>query len=214
MPTPMDFSDYDGLKAAIQSFLNRNDADTVAAIPGFIRLAEARIIRDVRRNTVRTTLDVSDEETPLPSDVQELRTLYPESGCPWSDAPMDLTSPNELARLRALYGGVSSRPLAASVVDGSLVVAPAPDQTYTLRITYYQLLQNLSASLETNSTLTEAPDVYLYCSLIHAGPYLKDPDAMQLYKDLADAGIEGLNDRRAREEYGGSRKRVSLPRVF
>ena len=87
----MDLSTYTGLKAAVAQFLARDDL--TAEIPGFIQLTEAKIRRDVRRTTVRTTLLTTGESTPLPADCQELRSIYPLTGSPSRDRPSSKAAP-------------------------------------------------------------------------------------------------------------------------
>jgi hypothetical protein len=130
----MDFTTYSGLKAAIADFLNRGDL--TLQIPGFIALAEAKIARRVRRKTLRTTISVSSESTALPADCVELRSVYPLTGSPNQDVPLLLGTPEALAETRARHMAVAGRPVTFAVIDGNLVLAPAPDQAYTLQITY------------------------------------------------------------------------------
>lgn len=213
MPS-LDFSNYDGLVAAIGSYLNRSDADTTAAIPAWIQLCEAEIRRDVRRKTIRTTLVVAAEVTALPADVGILRSAYPTSTSPSLDLPLEITTPEALAEIRANYAGVTGRPQAIAVVDRDLLVAPAPDQSYTLQVTYYQALVALSASTETNPVLAEAPDVYLYGTLKHSAPWLVDDDRLQEFSDLYESAVAKLNKLRQDEELSAPLRRVKLPTVF
>jgi hypothetical protein len=122
----MDLSSYTGLKSAIADFLNRDDLTT--QIPGFIALTEAKVRREVRRKTVRTTLVVSAESTPLPADCAELRSASPLTGSPSRDLPLTLTTPEGLAVIRARTNGITGRPLALAITDGQLIVSPIPDQ--------------------------------------------------------------------------------------
>lgn len=208
----MAITTYTELQSAIADWIDRNDQ--AARIPDFISLAEAKIRRRVRRKTIRTTLNVSAESTPLPSDLAELRSVYPLTGTPSRDRPLDNATPEMLAELRARHGAVSGRPLAFAIIDDDLVVAPAPDQTYSLQITYFQKLVALSSSAESNATLTEAPDIYLYGSLAEAGEFLVDDGQVAQFKADFDAAIEELNQVRIREETTASLKKARLPVVY
>jgi hypothetical protein len=208
----LSFSSYTTLQSALADWLNRTDL--TAQIPDFISLAEAEMKRRLRRTSTRTTLSISTESTTLPSDVAELRSLYLESGSPSQDKPIKIASPEMFAETRARNQAVTGRPVVAMVLGGTLYVAPAPDQTYTLRIIYFAQLIPLSGSVASNAVLTEAPDAYLYGSLLQAEPYLEHDDRAPLWKSKFDAAIDQLNYVRESEEYNASIRDVRLPRVF
>jgi hypothetical protein len=208
---PMDLSSYTGLQAAIADFLARDDL--TAQIPGFIALAEAKAKREVRRKTVRTTLVASTESTALPADCAELRSIYPLTGSPSRDRPLYLSTPEGLAEVRARRAGVSGRPQLFAIIDGSLVLAPTPDQAYTLQISYYQKLVPL-ATASPNPLLTEAPDIYLYGALAEAAPYLEHDERLPVWKTLFNEAVESLDKAREREETNASYRPAGLPVVF
>lgn len=208
----MSFSNYSALQTAIADWLNRTDL--TAQIPDFITLAEAEMKRRLRRTSTRTTLSVSTEATVLPADVAELRSIYPESGSPTQDKPLRICTPEMFAETRARNQNVAARPTDAMVLGGTLYVQPTPDATYTMRITYFTQLTALSGSVATNAVLTEAPDAYLFGSLLQAEPYLEHDERIPTWKQKFDDAIEQLNDVRTREEYGSGIRDVRLPRVF
>lgn len=208
----MALANFGDLKSAVADWLLRSDL--TARIPDFVKLAEAEIKRLVRRKTVRATLAVSTESTTLPADLAELRSIYPESGSPWQDAPLQIGTPEQVAEVRARHAAVSGRPLIGTVVDGALVVAPTPSQAYTYRITYFQALTALAADGDVNPILTEAPDIYLYGTLKHAAPFLEHDDRIATWQGLFSDAVEQLNDRRVREETAASLRKARLPAVF
>jgi len=203
---------YANLGAAVADWLNRTDLS--APIVDFITLAEAKIRRQVRRKTVRTTMTISTESTALPTDLAELRSAYPMTGSVSLDQPLVQGTPEILAEIRANANGVAGRPQAIAVIDDQLVVAPVPDQTYTLQITYYQTLTPLSMANPTNSILTEAPDIYLYGALVEAEPYLEHDERIATWQNMFAAAVADLNQVREREESTMSWKRARLPVVF
>jgi hypothetical protein len=203
---------YANLGAAVADWLNRTDLSV--PILDFITLAEAKIRRQVRRKTVRATMTISSESTALPVDLAELRSAYPMTGSVALDQPLVQGTPEILATIRASANGVAGRPQAVAVIDDQLVVAPVPDQTYTLQITYYQTLAPLSMANPSNSILAEAPDIYLYGALAEAEPYLEHDERIATWKGLYNDAVTDLNNVREKEESTMSWKRARLPVVF
>ncbi len=200
------------LKTAVANWLTRTDL--TARTPEFVALCEAEIKRDVRRKTVRDTLAVAAESTTLPADLAELRSIYPETGLATLDRPLQIGTPEQVAEVRARHAAVAGRPVIAAVIDGNLVVAPTPDESYTFRITYFQKNVALVADGDTNAILTEAPDIYLYGTLKHSAPYLEHDERVALWKGLYDDAVAALNNVRVREETAASLKKARLPAVF
>lgn len=204
-------SNYSELQDSIAEWLDR--ADLEDRIPDFIALAESKIKRRVRRKTVRATIGLNQQAVSLPTDCAEARSLRLITSQTRRDTPIEVGTPEILAQHRAQLS-VTGRPRFAAVIDGSLVLAPTPDQLYTAEITYFQKLTPLSASVTVNNILTEAPDVYLYGSLVEASAFLENDERIPLWKGGFDAGIEELNTAREREEYTASLRPQRLPVVF
>ena len=210
----MALNNYGALQTAVADWLLRTDLTT--QIPDFIQLAEAEISRRLRRCSTRTTITIVDRETTLPADAVELRSLYLQSGEPYKDVPIMIVSPEMLAEVRARRANTAYRPLAASMIAGTLVVAPDPDQSYTAEIIYFQALSPLTGgtSSSTNSVLTDAPDIYLYGTLLQAEPFLEHDERAPMWQQKFDTAINQMNDVRDREEYNASIRPVRLPIVF
>lgn len=207
----LDFSSFTALKASVAKELNRTDLDD--AIPGFIQLAEAEIARRVRRKTITRSISIAAASTTLPSDCAELRSCRLVTAFPTLDLPLRNTTPEGLADVRADYS-MAGRPIAFSVIGGDLVVAPAPDQAYTVELQYYEKLTPLSATTATNSTLLDAPDLYFYGALIHSAPYLEHDERIPTWEGRFEKAIAQLDIAREREETNASIRPVRLPRVF
>lgn len=203
---------YAHLQTSIADWLNRSDL--TAVIPDFITLAESEINRRLRRTSVSDTFDIDDETVDPPGDMAELRSISLVSGEPHLDVPLRLCTPEMLAERKARSAGTAGRPSDVAIVAGKLQFAPAPDQTYTANIVYFQSLSPLSATNTSNTVLAEAPDVYLFGALMHAEKYLEHDEREQVWANRFDAALDQLMDRRDREEYTPSLHAVRLPRVF
>ncbi len=210
----LSFSDYPSLIAAVQGWLARDDAMTLAAIPAMIKLAESAISRKLRNSTLRATITIAGESTQIPADVAELRSIRLVSGTPSWDYPMMIGTPEMLDDYRARSSDTASRPRIAAIVGTQILVAPPPDVAYDADITYFEKLVPLSVSNPTNSVLADSPDVYLYGTLAAAETFLEHDDRVQLWGALFTSSLDDIFTARQSREYGASLAPARLPVVF
>jgi hypothetical protein len=100
-----------------------------------------------------------------------------------------------------LFGGRDpKKPEVFAVVGEEFRFAPAPNQSYNAKMTYYKKPDVLSDSNQTNWFMTNAPDALLYGSLIEAAPFLMDDARLTTWGTLFDSSLEDLEaqDRRLR----------------
>jgi hypothetical protein len=200
----MSLSNYADLKAAVGTWVNREDMATV--IPDFIRLAEARIYRVLRTPAMEVVTSLSISTTTgkanIPSDFLEARDLILEG----NSKTIQLT--------RRPYGEVqanantnnksSSVPGDWARVGQEFIVAPFPDAEYTIKLYYYKQLAALSDTNQTNYLTTESPDLVLFGALSEAAIYLKDPE-MEAVWERKFAGALAVIQRSAdMVEWGGN----------
>jgi hypothetical protein len=204
-------TNYTELQASVATWLNRTDL--VAAIPDFIALAEAQISRRLRRSTVRASVTISDPVYVLSAAVAELRSLRLVTADTRKDIAIAICTPEILNEHRAVWAAIG-RPRYAAVVGSSLLLVPAPDQAYTMEISYFPRLIPLSSSNLTNIVLTEAPDLYLFGSLKEAATYLEHDERVPLWESKFEAALNQLAIVREREEFNASLHPARLPRVF
>lgn len=208
----MALANYTDLKAAVAGWLMRSDL--AAVVPDFIALGEALIKRRVRRKTIRATVSFTQEAVTLPAACAELRSVRLVTASPSQDCALDIVTPEVLSEMRARTGGAAGRPKWASVVNGALVLVPAPADAYQAELIYYEQITPLSATMATNSVLAEAPDLYLFAALAEAEPYLEHDERAPMWAQKRDQAIDQLNLAREREEYSASLRPVRLPFVI
>lgn len=196
----MSITTYSELQTAISNWLNRSDLTD--RIPEFIALAEARFKREYRLRKVQSrTLSVSADDTALGSDYKSLIDLYHDGSTYFG--PIQIVDPSTLATKKALTLGTTGAPEYAAVIAGELRMAPVPDQSYSLKMVYDSQITPLATS-STNWLLDDAPDVYLFGSLVESAPYLRDDDRVALWESRLEKAIEQFYDSRMREEYSGT----------
>lgn len=203
----MAITTYAELKTSVADFLNRDDL--TATIATFITLAESNINRDVRhwRMQTRSTLDISTQYTDLPTDWLEAGRITLQAD---GTSEVSLTSSSTLGVQRAANDDSTGIPTSYAINGSSLEVQPTPDSTYTADILYTARTAALSDSNTTNWLLTYAPDVYLYGTLIHSAPYLKDDARATVWAALYNAAVTNLNKDSAKAVSGGSGMSIKI----
>lgn len=168
----MPFTTYTELKAAIADWLNRTDLTT--QIVDFIALAEVEINRKFRtRDQAGTSRSTATAEyLALPDDWAETISVMLETS---PETKLIYATPDELDSYRPEYS-TAGRPKYYTIIGRNLRFLPAPDTSYTVRMSYYKGVTPLSAGSPTNWLLTRHPDCYLHGSLFQAARFLRDAD--------------------------------------
>jgi len=79
-----------------------------------------------------------------------------------------------------------------------------------LELLYYAKVPALSDSNTTNWLLTEAPDIYLYGSLLPSAPYLDEDERATTWAQFYAAAIQQLNQASDQARYSGSGLRLKV----
>ena len=188
---------YATLKSDVAGWLLRDDLTT--AIPSFVRLAEASIRRDLRiRQMLRTyTLTISAQSQALPEDFMEMERIILDSTV-WN---LSYLPPPALFSNPAYTDG--GNPMYYTIEGDYLITAP--DATGSdVMLCYYKAYSSLTNDSDTNWLLTNAYDVYLYGSLSHAAPYIKEDGRVQLWNAGYSEAIAKLNKMERRSAFAGS----------
>ena len=203
----MPITTYAELKTNIADFLNRDDLTSVSST--FVSLAEADLNRQVRhwRQEKRSTAEIDTQYSAIPADMLEVIRFYITSG---DTRPLELISQAEMLDRKFRNLNTSGQPAYYAVTAGELEVYPVPDGTYTSELYYFGKTPALSDSNTSNWILEHYPDAYLYGSLIHSAPYLKDDARIQVWAALYQNAIDAINQASEKAKYGGSGRRMKI----
>jgi hypothetical protein len=203
----MPITTYAELKTNIADFLNRDDLTSVSST--FVSLAEADLNRQVRhwRQEKRSTAEIDTQYSAIPADMLEVIRFYITSG---DTRPLELISQAEMLDRKFRNLNTSGQPAYYAVTAGELEVYPVPDGTYTSELYYFGKTDALSDSNTSNWILEHYPDAYLYGSLIHSAPYLKDDARIQVWAALYQNAIDAINQASEKAKFGGSGRRMKI----
>ena len=195
----MAITTYSELKTAIADFLARDDL--TSQIDTFIDLAESRISRELetRSQDTRTTLTTSADNAyvSLPTDMRSIRNVKVMNN---PRVTLRYLSPLQVKKEYATTG--TGLPRVYSVIGDNLFLAPTPDSTLNIELTYKASVSSLSDSNTTNTILTRFPDLYLYASLFHAYTYLLDEQRATQYNALVENILQSIRIDEEKGNYG------------
>lgn len=196
----MAFSTYSELKTSIANFLARDDL--TSQIPDFIRLAEARMSRELDARSMEkratATTVAGDSYISLPTDLREIRNVQ------LNTDPVKTLEYYTVQMINTDYAGQGQgKPKAYSIVGTEILLKPTPDAAYTLEIVYGENVQALSDEDTNNTILLRHPDAYLYGSLMNAYTYLMDEQRAQQYDALFTRIMDEIIRDTEKARYGG-----------
>lgn len=202
----MALATYTDLQGAIANWLARpGDATLTPFIPDFIALAETRIHRDLRLRAMETraTATLSGPRVALPPGFLEMRSFRLNTN---PVTTLSYVTPQQLDTSWA--GSSTGRPAVYTVIGQEIQVGPAPDADYEAEMAYYKKFDPLSAGQPTNWLLANAPDVYLYASLLEATTFLMNDERLPLWSAAYENAVRAAEAAEDRAKWGGSALQV------
>ena len=201
----MAISTYSELQTAAANWLDRDDLTN--RITEFISLAEATFNRVLRLRAMETTAadttPSGSKEEPLPTNYLQMREIHLTTS---PIVSLAYITPEIMYRIRA--GSTTGKPNSYSILGENLLFGPTPDSAYTYSITYYKAFTALSDSSPTNWLLTNAPDLYLYGTLLQAEPFLMNDERVALWERAVRQIIGDLQLQDDKDRHSGSEMRV------
>jgi len=192
----MAITDYASLKTTAADYLHRSDlSDSV--ISSFVQFGEARLNRKLRllqqETNTELTLTSGTDEVSLPSDwLETIDVIY--ANDKQAIHPQNIKNLNS----QRTYDTTTSRPYLYATTDGKMIFEITADDNYSISLDYFKAWD--IATDDTNWLLTNAPDAYLYSTLLEAKAYIKKVEDMAIWGEGLTQAIDDLNrlDNRSR----------------
>ena len=168
---------------------------TSTIVNGFIENAEFRILRDVdsdnNRKYATASVVVTQKYFNVPDNCLVIRSVQiTVSGETRFLDIRDVTFVNEY-NSESLQGAPKYY---ANWDENTVIVAPTPDQAYTVQVNYILKPTGLSSSTATTYLSQQFPNGLLYACLVEAYGFLKGPtDMLQYYENRYKQAIEGFS---------------------
>jgi hypothetical protein len=185
---------YTSLAADIESYLERTDTATVNKIPTFIMLAEQVIASQIKflgNLTVNVSTMVQGDPV-IAKPARWHKTVSMNVTVDGVKSPVFL---RKYEYLREYWPEATNEDVPKFYADYDYthwLIAPTPADAYTFEVLYYERVQPLDASNQTNWFTEYAPQAMLYGSLLQAMPFLKNDERMAMWRSEYDLIINTL----------------------
>ena len=143
------------------------------------------------------------KEDALPTGYLQMREIHLETS---PIVPLSYITPEIMYRIRA--GSVNGRPNSYTIMGENILFGPTPDSVYAYSMTYYKALDALSDAAPTNWAILNAPDMYLYGTLLQAEPFLMNDERVPLWERGFRQAISDLQEQDNKDRHSGSEMRV------
>lgn len=199
---------YQALCNKIADTLNRQDLTSV--IPDFTVMATTRISRDMARikhplAINRAIASVQNDYAPMPLDYLSMYQLMDQD----TQIALIYITPDQSMTIQAQgwspqttivpvlapYYSPTQNTIYYTVMGNTIRMIPAPTASSTptqLEMWYYANLSALSTGNPTNWALTKYPDLYLYGSLVHTAPYLKNDERIAVWEGIYQSILKDI----------------------
>jgi len=185
---------YDSLVADISSYLERTDQATLEKIPTFIMLAEQVIAAEIK---------FLGNLTPMQSNLVTGQAVVDKPARWHKTVSMNVTvggvrQPVFLRKyeyLREYWPDPTQTDPPRFYADYDYthwLIAPTPDDDYAFEVLYYERIQPLDSSNQTNWFTIYAPQALLYGSLLQAMPFLKNDERIPMWQAQYDKIMQVL----------------------
>jgi hypothetical protein len=185
---------YDSLVNDIQTYLERTDQQTLDKIPQFIMLAEQIIAAEIKflgNLTVVTSTMVASENV-IAKPARWRKTVSMNVTVAGKRSPVLLRT---YEYIREYWPEATKTDVPAFFCDYDYehwLVGPTPTLAYAYEVLYYERVQPLDTSNQSNWFTQYAPQALLYGSLLQAMPFVKNDERMPMWQSNYDRIIEVL----------------------
>jgi len=167
---------YDSLTSSVLQYLERSDQAVIEAIPTFITLCEFEIAQQIKtlgqQQVVDSAMTLNNAIIPKPARWRKT-VSFNVTGYSGTPSPVYVRKYEYLLNYNT--GGTTGLPLYYADYDyDHWLVSPTPDSNYPFQVLFYERLQPLSSTNQTNWLTQNAPNAMLYGTLLQAMPFLKN----------------------------------------
>ena len=185
---------YDSLVDDISTYLERTDQATLDKIPTFIMLAEQVIAAEIKflgNLTVQQSTMVSTQPV-IDKPARWHKTVSMNVVVAGERQPILL---RKYEYLREYWPNATDTGVPKFYCDYDYthwLIAPTPAQAYSFEVLYYERIQPLDSSNQTNWFTIYAPQALLYGTLLQAMPFLKNDERIPMWQSQYDKIMQVL----------------------
>jgi len=185
---------YNNLVTDIAQYLERTDTATLDKIPTFIGLTEQKLaarLKILGILTVQTSAMIQGTNI-IDKPARWHKTVSMNITVAGRRSPIFLRT---MEYLREYWPDPAQEDVPKYYADYDYthwLIAPTPDAAYNFEVLYYERIQPLDSSNQTNWFTIYAPQAMLYGSLVEASMFLKNYDKAKEYGEQLNMILESL----------------------
>jgi hypothetical protein len=185
---------YDSLVADISSYLERTDTQTLEKIPTFIMLAEQVIASQIKflGNLTVNESTMTQGSNIITKPARWHKTVSMNVIVSGQRTPIFLRTYEYLRQYSPDATQEDTPKYYADYDYTHWLVAPTPSGDYNFEVLYYERVQPLDSSNQTNWFTIYAPQAMLYGALLQAMPFLKNDERIPMWRAEYDLIINTL----------------------
>ena len=185
---------YDSLTSTVLQYLERADAAVVEKVPTFITLCEFEIAQQIKTlgqlTVANSTFSANNPIVPKPARWRKTVSMN------YTDAtgkkqPILLRKYEYLKQYWPNDTETDAPKFYADYDYEHWLIAPTPDVAYDFEVLFYERIQPLSSTNQTNWLTQNAPNAMLFGTLLQAMPFLKN-DSRQIFQQKYDQALAAL----------------------
>ena len=184
----------DNFISIVPQYLERSDSATINAIRTFITLAEFEIAQEIKTlgqlQIAQSVMTSGNPVLPKPSRWRKTVSMN------YTDAsgnrnPVLLRKYEYLTNFWPINTSTAPPQFYSDTSWDFWYLAPTPDQAYNFEVLYYERIQPLSSTNQTNWLTQNAPNAMLFGTLLQAMPFLKN-DQRQVFQQKYTEAMQAL----------------------
>ena len=185
---------YSSLVSDISSYLERTDQATLEKIPTFIMLAEQVIAAEIKflGNLTPMTSTLVANQAVIDKPARWHKTVSMNVTVAGVRQPVFLRKYEYLREYWPDPTDTGAPKYYADYDYTHWLIAPTPDVAYNFEVLYYERIQPLDSSNQTNWFTIYAPQALLYGSLLQAMPFLKNDERIPMWQAQYDKIMQVL----------------------
>jgi hypothetical protein len=194
-PTASWVMTYDNLVSTIYQYLERSDTAVVNQVPVSISLCEYEIAQEIKTlgqlNVAQSTMTIGNPVVAKPARWRKTVSLkYVDAS--GAKQPIYLRKYEYLTSYAPNPNTTAAPVYYADYDYDHWYLAPTPDQAYQFEVLFYERIQPLSSTNQTNWLTQNAPNAMLFGTLLQMTPFLKNDARIPTWQSMFDKALATL----------------------
>ena len=195
----MAFTNYTELQTSIANWADRDDMGSF--IPDFVALCEARFNRELRLRSMEQKWEADtvggQANYALPPQFLQMREFRLNTN---PTVSLRYVSPE----IYEAWNLGSGEPSFYTIIANEIRLGPVPAGVYNMEMLYWAKFPSLGGTTTSNWVLQNAPDVYLYGSLMEMEPFIQNDARIAVWAAGYDRAISNIQLQDDKDRHSGS----------